>query len=75
LIHADKHGFMVIPPEGEENLLEAAIFMDENESKTVIKAARSTNGLAVDDVLEQFNQADAAFSEAVQQRYGKRGEW
>src|SRR5690606_7026808 len=36
LIHADKHGFLVIPDEDQEKLLEAARFMDSNECKTMI---------------------------------------
>ena len=28
LIHADKHGFLVVPAEDEARLLEAAMFMD-----------------------------------------------
>jgi len=40
LIHADKHGFLAVPPEDEERLLEAAAFMDSNECHTVIAAAR-----------------------------------
>jgi regulator of RNase E activity RraA len=31
LIHADKHGFLVIPEEDQVKLLEAAAFMDKNE--------------------------------------------
>ena len=42
LIHADKHGFVVIPPEDQEHLLDAVTFMDANECNTVIAAARST---------------------------------
>ncbi len=36
LIHADKHGFLVIAPEEQERLLDAATFMDRNECETVI---------------------------------------
>ena len=38
LIHADKHGFLVVPEEDEAGLLEAARFMDANECNTVIAA-------------------------------------
>ena len=44
LIHADKHGFIVIPPEDEKNLLEASVFMDSNECQTIIPAARDVLG-------------------------------
>ena len=36
LIHADKHGFLAVPPGDEVRLLEAAYFMDCNECKTLI---------------------------------------
>ncbi|WP_218103877.1 RraA family protein [Paenibacillus hemerocallicola] len=39
LIHADKYGFLAIPPEDEARLLEAARYMDDNECNTVIAAA------------------------------------
>ncbi len=35
LIHADKHGFLVIEPEIQSSILEAARFMDALECKTV----------------------------------------
>lgn len=44
LIHADKHGFLAVPPEDETRLLDAARFMDENECRTLIPAARDTAG-------------------------------
>lgn len=44
LIHADKHGFMVIPEEDHEHLVEAVAFMDENECLTTIEAARQSGG-------------------------------
>ncbi len=44
LIHADKHGFMVIPEEDQEHLVEAVAFMDENECLTTIEAARQSGG-------------------------------
>jgi regulator of RNase E activity RraA len=44
LIHADKHGFLAVPPEDEGRLLEAAAFMDSNECHTVIAAARGAQG-------------------------------
>jgi hypothetical protein len=42
LIHADKHGFLAIPPGDEPGLLEATRFMDAKECQTVIVAARDT---------------------------------
>lgn len=33
LIHADKHGFLIIPEEDQERILEASRFMDSNVCK------------------------------------------
>jgi regulator of RNase E activity RraA len=70
LIHADRHGFLAIPFEDQIDLLGAAKFMDSNECKTVIQAARSTSGLKTPQMLESFDQADRAFAEAVRRKFG-----
>ncbi len=44
LIHADKHGFIVIPPDCQDRLLESARFLDDCENDTMISAARSAAG-------------------------------
>lgn len=75
LIHADKHGFMAIPPGEEEGLLEAAKFMDANECNTVIPAARSTFGLSTEQLLDQIDAAGTAFGEAAKNQFGREGEW
>jgi regulator of RNase E activity RraA len=75
LIHADKHGFLAIPPQDEEGLLEAARFMDSNECQTVIPAARSASGKPVDQILAEIDEAAAVFGANVRQRFGQKGEW
>ncbi len=75
LIHADKHGFLVIPAEDQPRLLEAAGSMDEKECNTLISAARDSAGRPMDDVLERLDQAEAAFGRAVREEFGTRGEW
>jgi len=75
LIHADKHGFLVVPLEDERGLLEAARFMDSQECQTVIAAARETAGLTPDEMLRQLDQAAAEFSKAVKERFNRRGEF
>jgi len=74
IIHADKHGFLAIPEEDEERLLDAALFMDANECGTVIPAARGSAGLPVEEVLRRLDRAGAEFSEAVRGKFGRRGE-
>jgi len=75
LIHADKHGFMVIPAEDEAALLDAAIFMDGNECNTVIAAARDSSVAGQAETLEKLAQAGAAFQRAAKQKFDRTGEW
>ncbi len=73
LIHADKHGFLVIPDEDIENLLDAAIFMDNNECNTIIAAARSASGKSTEQILKALNDASAEFAKAVKNKFGNKG--
>jgi 4-hydroxy-4-methyl-2-oxoglutarate aldolase len=75
LIHADKHGFLCIPEEDEKDLLEAARFMDANECKTVIAAARGAWDKTPDQILEGINEAYKNFNEATKNKFGRQGEW
>lgn len=75
LIHADKHGFLAIPPGEETALLDAARFMDGNECNTVIAAARDTAGKTTEQLLHQMDEAGAAFRRATLQHFGRKGEW
>ncbi len=74
LIHADKHGFLAIPREDEEALLDASLFMDANECNTVIPAARQAQGISSEALLQQLDEAGAAFRQAIEARFGKKGE-
>jgi regulator of RNase E activity RraA len=49
LIHADNHGFLIIPEEDQSRNFEASLFMDNNECDTVINA-----DLAYDRIGEQI---------------------
>lgn len=75
LIHADKHGFIVIAPEEQAGLLEAARFMDANECETVIPAARYSSGQSSQEILDGISGAVAKFSENVRGRFQRDGEW
>ena len=75
LIHADKHGFLVIAPEEQASILEAARFMDANECETVIPAARAASGLTTDELLDQLDDAGRRFRDNTQQRFASEGEW
>ena len=75
LIHADKHGFLVIPEEDQEDLLNASIFMDRNECDTMISAARNATGKPMEEILSDLNDAAKRFGKAVQEKFGQKGEW
>ncbi len=75
LIHADKHGFLVIPEEDQEQLLEASVFMDSNECNTVIAAARNASGKTTDEILDELNKASTEFAIAAREKFGNKGEW
>ena len=75
LIHADKHGFIVIAPEEQGLILEAARFMDANECQTVIPAARNTAGLSTDQILSNLGEAGAQFSKNAKDKFQRKGEW
>jgi 4-hydroxy-4-methyl-2-oxoglutarate aldolase len=66
LIHADKHGFLVIPPEDQSRLLEAARFMDSNECNTLIAAARSAAGKSLEETVQSINAAAVEFAKEKQ---------
>jgi len=71
LIHADKHGFLVIPDEDVDGLLDAAIFMDNNECNTIIGAARSASGKPTEQILKEINEASVRFGQAVKDKFKK----
>lgn len=75
LIHADRHGFLVIDAADEQRLLEAAVYMDANECQTVISAARSSAGKSMEQILREMDEASARFGAAARQKFGKGGEW
>lgn len=75
LIHADKHGFLAIPPEDEAALLDAARFMDTNECETVIPASRGSAGLPLYQVIDNLAAAGAQFGVNARKKFQRDGEW
>ncbi len=75
LIHADKHGFIVVTPDEQPSLLEAAKFMDTNECETVIRAARETAGLSYDEILNGLSAASRQFAQNAREKFRRDGEW
>ena len=74
LIHADKHGFLAIPNEDEEGLLEASRFMDANECKTLIATARNSTGKSMENILNDFDEASIQFRRATKERFDNKEE-
>ena len=75
LIHADKHGFLAVPKQDEDRLLEASKFMDENECNTVIAAARNCAGLDSKTALQKLNDAAGEVGAATREKFKRDGEW
>jgi regulator of RNase E activity RraA len=75
LIHADKHGFMVIPPDEQEGLLEAARFMDANECNTVMPVVRDSIGKKPREILTDLEKSIGVFSQNVRAKFKRKGEW
>jgi 4-hydroxy-4-methyl-2-oxoglutarate aldolase len=75
LIHADKHGFLVIEPDAQPQILDAARFMDANECETVIPAARGSAGLSPDQILANLAAAGTEFGKKARARFQRHGEW
>ena len=73
LIHADQHGFLVIPPEDESRLLEASLFMDRNESG-ILAAGQNAEGLAPEQHVRRIDDALEAFIRAARDKFGRGGE-
>jgi 4-hydroxy-4-methyl-2-oxoglutarate aldolase len=77
LIHADKHGFLVIPDEDQLNLLAAAQIMDANECDTIIAASRAVVGKPMSEVVKALEDASRDFGTAVLREFksGGKTEW
>lgn len=75
LIHADKHGFLVLPPNEQEGLLEAARFMDANECNTVMPVVRGSAGRDPLQIVEDLEASIGVFSQNVREKFKREGEW
>lgn len=75
LIHADKHGFLVVTTEEQPGLLEAARFMDANECHTVMPVVREAAGRSTLQIAADLEDAIATFSQNVREKFHRDGEW
>lgn len=70
LIHADKHGFLVVPRKDQARLLESTRFMDSNECQTMIATARNSSGMSTEQMLQAIDAACDKFAENKNAEYG-----
>jgi regulator of RNase E activity RraA len=75
LIHADKHGFLAVPFGEEKGLLDAAKFMDANECRTLLAAARESTGRTPVEICDALDRAGTEFKQAAKNRFVRKGEW
>ncbi|MBN2314411.1 MAG: RraA family protein [Sedimentisphaerales bacterium] len=75
LIHADKHGFLVINEEDQAKLLGAARFMDANECQHLISAARSAVGKPMEEILREIEKGFQDFRQATADRFHGQAEF
>lgn len=76
LIHADKHGFILIPRAAQRRLLAAVRVMDDNECDTVIPAGSDCAGRTTAELLAGMTQAGARFAAATRRKLRRTaGEW
>jgi 4-hydroxy-4-methyl-2-oxoglutarate aldolase len=69
LIHADKHGFLAVPPEDESKLLDAARFMDTNECTTLICSARDSSGKSMEELLRCLDEGVTNFRKNTRAKF------
>ncbi len=75
LLHADRHGFMVIPEEDQARVLEATEFMDANECNSVIDASQQLRGRSMNETRAAMVEAEKKFGAAARKKLGRSGEW
>ena len=75
LLHADRHGFLAIPAEDEDRLLDAANFMDDCECRHPLRAAAESSGRSLPEHLDSLAEAQRLFGEDVRRKFGNRSEW
>ncbi|MDC7244474.1 MAG: RraA family protein [Sphaerochaetaceae bacterium] len=69
LVHCDQHGFLAIPPEDQDKLLEAVEYLDFLERSTVIAAALGSRGKESEQVLNEVSRADREYRCQYSERF------
>ena len=71
VVHADKHGFFVVPEGDEGRLVEAVAAMDRLECETVIAAARDARVRGA-GLVAQIIEASRRFDAGAAERFGRK---
>lgn len=75
LVHADQHGFMIIPQEDQKRVFDATLFMDGNECTSVIEASQILAGRSMSETRAAMAEAERRFGASALDQLGKKGEW
>merc|ERR1711872_377953 len=70
LIHADKHGFLVIPEADEKKLLAATEHMDRMERELVLLPGREGVGKQTKEIAEAMEKVCSKMGKEKQEKYG-----
>merc|ERR1711997_1214951 len=70
LIHADKHGFLVVPEEDEARLPDATDFMDDLERRHTIVPGKEGTGMKPQEILEKMEEARVGFGDEKTNKFG-----
>ncbi len=71
LIHADKHGFLLIDEEDYDSIYDAACFMDANECNHMLQFMRGAAGLSKQEFIGGYQREREKFDGAIAEKFGK----
>jgi len=70
LIHADKHGFLVVDPEDVKHLLAATRFMDQNECDNLLSYSRAAAGIPKAEFVVEYAKRVECFKRDADAFFG-----
>ncbi len=71
LVHADKHGFMLIDEDDFDALYDAVCFMDANECNHMLQFMRNSSGLTKEEFVEGYRAERQKFDNAWKEHFNK----
>ena len=69
LVHADKHGFMLVDDDDFDALYDAVLFMDENECNHMLQFMRNAAGLSSEEFVEGYKRERVKFDAAWKAKF------